>query len=132
MKRSFTIPIIAIIKSNHLKNHVKRVVQKADYKVLFLDRIDEIFWNILKNTSCIIIFVESYFLKSDGVFLYDEIFDHCPEAKVVLLCSEKDRELIKFAIEKGGYGSIIEPYDPWEIITIIKHLTSDLTAKLSK
>lgn len=129
MKQALKVPIVLVVQNKALRNHIETVLERAGYDVIFFNDLNEDFWDSIKSVTCLIVFIESSVLKSFGFLFYDEVFKNCPNAKVVLLCSENDRALIRHAIEKGGYGSIVEPYDSWEVTTIIKHLVSDLLTK---
>ncbi|MEJ5300038.1 MAG: hypothetical protein WHS38_03520 [Thermodesulforhabdaceae bacterium] len=127
-KPSSQIPIFFLVKTPEVVTHFNALFHKVNWKVTFCDSPLDLFDHI-KTVEKAIIFVEGAVSLEEGPALYDEILKRCPEAKIILVCSQAHRKLIKDMIEKGGYGSILEPYDPWEITTMVKHLMADLAEK---
>jgi len=122
------IPIFLLMKTPDVIIHFNTLFHKVNWKTTLCKSPSKLFEHI-KDTRRSIIFVEDVISQEEGVHLYDEILEKCPEAKIILVCKQAHRLLIKDMIEKGGYGSIVEPYDPWEIMTMVKHLLADLTEK---
>jgi len=122
------IPIFLLMKTPDVITHFNTLFHKVNWKTTLCKSPSKLFEHI-KDTRRSIIFVEDVISQEEGVHLYNEILEKCPEAKIILVCKQAHRLLIKDMIEKGGYGSIVEPYDPWEIMTMVKHLLADLTEK---
>jgi len=122
------IPIFLLMKTPDVINHFNTLFHKVSWNATLCKNPSMLFDRI-KDIRRAIIFVEDVISQREGVHLYEEILERCPEAKIILVCKQSHRLLIKDMIEKGGYGSIVEPYDPWEITTMVRHLIADLAEK---
>lgn len=47
-----------------------------------------------------------------------------PDSKLVLLCSQDNRYLIGRVMGLGAYGCILEPYEEWELLTMVRLILS--------
>lgn len=120
------IPIFLMLKTPKIVEHFNSLLRKMMWKVNVCVHTSELFDKI-SSVSKAIVFLEDAVSQEEGTNIYGEILHRCRNAKIVLVCKRNRRNLVKDMIEKGGYGSIIEPYDPWEVTTMVKHLITDLT-----
>lgn len=120
------VPIFLLLKTPEVIEHFNSLFHKLMWKFNLCADVPELLKKV-SNFSRAIVFLEGVIPKQEGTNIYKEILDNCPGAKIVLVCNRNHRNLVKEMIEKGGYGSIIEPYDPWEITTMVKHLIADLS-----
>lgn len=120
------IPIFLLLKSPSVVDHFKKLFHKMNRNAFFYKNTQELFERIVNHKKAII-FVEDVISQEEGFEFYRTILEKCPRAKIILVCKRDRRNLIKDVVEKGGYGSILEPYDPWEVAIIVKHLLSDLS-----
>lgn len=119
------IPIFLLLRSPDVIDHFKKLFHKMNRNAFFYESAHELFERIVNHKKAII-FVEDIISQEEGFEFYRTILEKCPWAKIILVCKRDRRNLIKDVIEKGGYASILEPYDPWEVAIIVKHLLSDL------
>ncbi len=120
------ISILILLKDPEVKNHFIKLFKRLRCKFIVC-KDSFCLLNHLEGKDRAIVFIESSIFKTEDMDnLYSVIFKKCPLSKIVLVCKQEDRTLIKSTIEKGGYASIVEPYDAWEITTILKHLMADL------
>lgn len=119
------IPVAIIARQSDLVKRLEAILQQTGKKfVHFADPFD--FCKAMKGIARSILFLESSFVREHGRILYERLFGVCPFLKIVLICSPQDRELIKEAMENGVYGCVVEPFDAWEVSTILRHLLTDL------
>lgn len=122
---SSQIPIFLLLKTPDIINHFDRLFSELGRTVAIYENATEFLNNISSHLKAII-FIEDIIFQTEGTRLYETILERCPGSKIILVCRKNRRSLIREAMEKGSYGSIVEPYDHWEISTMVKHLLADL------
>ncbi|MEJ5348157.1 MAG: response regulator [Desulfosoma sp.] len=72
-----------------------------------------------------IVILDSEVVRRHGATIYGRLRAACKTCRVILLCAQESRGLIREAMEAGVYGCIVEPYAPWEIQTMVRHILAD-------
>ncbi|SFM79250.1 response regulator [Thermodesulforhabdus norvegica] len=125
------IPVVIIARNMAIVKRLKSILDHEGKKsVHFSDPFD--FCREMKGTTRSVVFLESGFVREYGRILYERLFRVCPFLKIVLVCSPEDRDLIKEAMENGVYGCVVEPFDAWEVSTMLRHLLADLAFNVRK
>lgn len=119
------IPIFLLLKTPDIIAHFDRLFSEIGKNVVIYEDATE-FLNHISSCLKAIIFIEDIISQAEGIRLYEKILGKSPSSKIILVCRKNRRNLIRDAMEKGSYGSIVEPYDQWEITTMVKHLLADL------
>ena len=79
----------------------------------------------LAETSRGIVILDSGAVHQHGPTIYGCLRAACKTCRVILLCALDSRGLIREAMEAGVYGCVVEPYAPWEIQTMVRHIVAD-------
>ncbi|MCX7822781.1 MAG: hypothetical protein N2260_04985 [Syntrophobacterales bacterium] len=120
------IPIFLLFRTPEVLDYFRDLLRKINQSPISYENATELMDNISSHSK-VIAFIEDIVSEEEGTGFYEMILEKCPGAKIILVCKKNRRRLIKDAMEKGGYGSVVEPYDPWEITTMVKHLLADLS-----
>ncbi len=123
---SSRVPIFVFIPTRSVRKHFLGVLNEIGHNAVVIESAPSLLDQIAQVQRSVV-FIEGVISRKEGRSLYNAILRRCPGAKIVLVCSRGDRGLIKDVIEQGGYGSVVEPYDAWEIGTMVKHLITDLS-----
>lgn len=79
----------------------------------------------LGMVSRAIVILDSGSIHHHGPTIYGRIRAACKGCRLILLCAQSSRGLIREAMEAGVYGCVVEPYAPWEIQTMVRHILAD-------
>ncbi len=71
-----------------------------------------------------IILIDCLSVLTYGVTVISSLQSSCPDSKLVLLCRQDNRHLIGRVMELGAYGCILEPYEEWELLTMVRLILS--------
>ncbi|ROQ93420.1 response regulator [Desulfosoma caldarium] len=77
-----------------------------------------------------IVILDSEAIHRHGPTIYGRLRAACKTCRVILLCAQDSRGLIREAMEAGVYGCVVEPYAPWEIQTMVRHILADFDHEL--
>jgi DNA-binding NtrC family response regulator len=59
-------------------------------------------------------------IRDKSLFL--KIKHQCPQCHIILITSKKGEGFIREAMEAGAYGCINKPFNPDEILTMVRHI----------
>jgi DNA-binding NtrC family response regulator len=79
----------------------------------------------LESKGFDIVFLDS---QTGGVrdkALFVKIKAQCPWCHIIVIASKKGDEFIKEAMEAGAYGCINKPFNPDEVLTMVRHIIRD-------
>ncbi|MGC8494527.1 MAG: hypothetical protein ACP5SH_22620 [Syntrophobacteraceae bacterium] len=71
-----------------------------------------------------IILIDCSSVLTYGVTIISRLKFCCPDSKLVLLCSQDNRHLVGRVMELGAYGCILEPYEEWELLAMVRLILS--------
>ena len=80
---------------------LSRFLKEKDYDIIFLD----------KQTGGI---------RDKALFV--KIKKQCPQCHIILIASKKGDGFIREAMEAGAYGCINKPFNPDEVLTMVRHI----------
>ncbi|MFB0533191.1 MAG: response regulator [Desulfatiglandales bacterium] len=80
---------------------ISNVVESKDFDVIFLD----------SSTGGI---------RDKGIFA--KIKSKCPRSHIILMTSKRGNGFIKEAMDAGVYGCIDKPFNPDEVLTMVRHI----------
>jgi len=86
----------------------------------------------LKAGDEAIVFLGSDAVKIFGSAVYSKIRRACLSSRIILMCEQLDRDLIKEAMDHGVYGCILEPYHEWEVLSLVRPILADFAMKSAK
>jgi DNA-binding NtrC family response regulator len=117
-----------LVANDEVRNHIMELCDKNNYRSLINADLEELTERTKRMRSAIVL-IDYEVVKTYGARIYSRINVACPKCSVILLCDQANRELIKEAMELGAYASILEPYEEWEVLTMIRNI---LTGKKKK
>jgi DNA-binding NtrC family response regulator len=80
--------------------------------------------NMLGKTTFDIIFLDSNTGGIRDIGLIPQIKKKCPDCHIILISSKRGDGFVRDAMCNGAYGCVAKPFNPDEVLTIVKHLTS--------
>jgi DNA-binding NtrC family response regulator len=114
-----------LIANEKIRGHLFELLQRNRYQPRVRAGLDELLIAI-KGTRNVIVFLDSEAVAIHGVGIYSKIKAAAAGSRIILLCDQPHRDLIQEAMEHGSYGCILEPYAEWELLTIVRHILSDI------
>lgn len=116
--------LLVLVSEEGIRNHLGNLLRRNDIPPIIM-AVPEEMYQFLKGRSDAIVFVDVETLRIHGASLYTKMKAACPACRIILLCDQANRDLIKQAIEQGAYGGILEPYAEWEVLTMVRHILAD-------
>lgn len=116
--------LFVLVSKAGIRNHLSDLFQRNDIPFIVETVPDEMF-QFLKGRKEAIAFLDVETLRIYGASLYTKMKAACPACRIILLCDQANRDMIKQAIEQGAYGGILEPYAEWEVLTMVRHILAD-------
>ncbi|MFZ2445674.1 MAG: hypothetical protein WAW37_04910 [Syntrophobacteraceae bacterium] len=111
--------------SEKVREHISSLLTKNDHPSVGIADLDDLM-NFLKGKDNAIIFIDSEAVVAYGAGMVSKLKMACRECRLIVLCSQVHRNLVKRVMELGAYGCIIEPYPEWEFATMVKPILTDL------
>jgi len=112
-----------MVLNDEVRRHILNLLRKNEHFSVAIVSLDEII-NPSKKEANAIILIDCEGLLACGVAVISKLKTCCPECKLILLCSLAHRSMIKRVMELGAYGCIIEPYQEWEFLTMVRLILS--------
>jgi FixJ family two-component response regulator len=113
-----------LVLDDQVRCGIIELLRKNGFVPIVMSDADESI-ETLKGKSDGVLFLDWEAVRIFGVGIYTKVRVACQGFRVVLLCDQAHRDLIKEAMELGAYGCILEPYPEWEVLTMVKHILSD-------
>ena len=112
-----------LVLNDEVRSHILNLLRKNEHFSVGIVPLDELI-NPSKRESNAIILIDCEGVLAYGVTIISKLKTSCPECKLILLCSQAHRSMIKRVMELGAYGCIIEPYQEWEFLTMVRLILS--------
>ena len=125
------ITLFLLVSDELIRAHLWNLLKKSEYPSRLVFGLDELLEGLKGQTNAIV-FLDADVVSIYGPAIYSKIRAVVHRPKIILLCDRKHRDLIKEAMELGVYGCILEPYAEWEVLTIVKHVQSDIQPRKRK
>ena len=110
-----------MVANDEVRNYIMELCEKNNYRSLINADLEELTERTKRMRSAIVL-IDYEVVKTYGARIYSRINVACPRCSVILLCDQANRELIKEAMELGAYASILEPYEEWEVLTMVRNI----------
>jgi DNA-binding NtrC family response regulator len=120
--------VLLLVANDDIRHYISNLCEKNNYHPLITVDLEELARKTKRMPSAIV-FVDYEVVNTYGARMYSRINVACPSCDVILLCDQVHRTFIKEAMELGAYASILEPFEEWEVLTIIRNI---LTGKKKK
>ena len=117
-----------MVANEDIRHYIRELCEKNNYHSLVTVDLEELAEKT-KRIHNAIVFVDYEVVNTYGARMYSRINVACPSCDFILLCDQAHRTFIKEAMELGAYASILEPFEEWEVLTIIRNI---LTGKKKK
>ncbi|WP_170920623.1 response regulator [Desulfacinum hydrothermale] len=112
------------ISQPEARDHVVEILTRCGYGTRNVDTEGDLFQGLSESKRGIV-FLDSGIIHHYGPTLYGRIQRACSGCRMIVLCRRDSRPLIREAMEAGVYGCVVEPYAPWEIETMVRHILAD-------
>jgi len=113
-----------LISNEKIRDHLFDLLQRNRYRPEVKAGLNELS-SALKDRHDAIVLLDNESVAIFGVGIFVKIKAAAPDSRIILLCEQTHRELVKEAMEYGSYGCILEPYAEWEVLTMVRHILSD-------
>ena len=113
--------VFLLVANDEVRNYIMELCEKNNYRSLINADLEELTERTKRMRSAIVL-IDYEVVKTYGARIYSRINVACPKCSVILLCNQANRELIKEAMELGAYASILEPYEEWEVLTMVRNI----------
>jgi DNA-binding NtrC family response regulator len=120
-----------LILKEDTRHLLLELFQKNNYPCSIVTDCDGLLEGLKGRTDCVI-FIDSGASIIYGTSLYSKIRRTCSGSRIILLCEQSHRELIRSAMEQGVYACVLEPYPEWEIITMLRPILAEAQSKRRK
>jgi DNA-binding NtrC family response regulator len=120
MKRA----ILIVDQNPAYREILESLLEKRGYSVTSIEDGYQL-RGFLEDKGFNIIFLDSQTggVRDEGLFV--KIKTQCPQCHIIVIASKKGDEFIKEAMEAGAYGCINKPYNPDEVLTMVRHILRD-------
>lgn len=108
-----------------VREHMSSLLEKRQYPSLVIAGLDDLL-QCLKGKRTAIVLIDSEAVTAYGAGVVSKVRVACQECRLIFLCTQLHRDLVKGAMGSGAYGCIIEPYPEWEFLTMIRPILLDL------
>ena len=115
------IPILVLITNEKIRSYIIEICKRNNLRPLISVGFEELVKKIKKMHSAIVM-IDCEVVISYGTRIYSIINVACPGCKCIMLCDQDHRDFIKEAVEHGVYACILEPYEEWEVLTMIRSI----------
>jgi len=112
-----------LVLNDEVRCHIVNLLRKNEHFSVGIVSLDELI-NPSKREANTIILIDCEGVLAYGVTVISKLKTSCRECKLILLCSQAHRSMIKRVMELGAYGCIIEPYQEWEFLTMVRLILS--------
>jgi len=115
--------ILIVDQNPNYREILKALLDKRGYMVTALEDGYQI-GNVLASKTFDIIFLDSQTggIRDEGLFV--KIRKKSPGSHIILITPKKGDDFIKKAMDAGAYGCIAKPFNPDEVLTMVRHIIS--------
>lgn len=113
--------ILIVDQNPAYREILESLLEKRGYSVTSIEDGSQL-RGFLEDKGFDIIFLDSQTggVRDEGLFV--KIKTKCPQSHIIVIASKKGEEFIKEAMEAGAYGCINKPYNPDEVLTMVRHI----------
>jgi DNA-binding NtrC family response regulator len=113
--------ILIVDQNSTYREILEGLLEKRGYKVTSIQEGYQLS-GFLKEAAFDIIFLDNQTggIRDKGLFL--KIKKQQPQCHIILITSKKGDGFIREAMEAGAYGCINKPFNPDEILTMVRHI----------
>lgn len=113
--------ILIVDQNSNYREILEGLLEKRGYTVTSIEDGYQLS-RLLKGKAFDIIFLDSQTggIRDKGLFV--KIKTQCPQCHIILIASQKGDGIIKEAMETGAYGCINKPFNPDEVLTMVRHI----------
>lgn len=112
-----------LVLNDEVRCHILNLLRKNEHFSVGIVSLDELM-NPLQREANTIILIDCEGVLAYGATVISKLKTSCRKCKLILLCSQAHRSMIKRVMELGAYGCIIEPYQEWEFLTMVRLILS--------
>ena len=113
--------ILVVDQNSNYREILENLLEKRGYAVTTVEDGYQI-GSVLKRKSFDIIFLDSQTggIRDKGAFI--KIRKKSPGSHIILITSKRGDDFIKEAMDAGAYGCIAKPFNPDEVLTMVRHI----------
>ena len=112
-----------LVLNEEVRGHILNLLRENEHFRVGIVSLDELIKPSKREASTIIL-IDCEGVLTYGVTVISKLKTSLRECKLILLCSQAQRSMIKRVMELGAYGCIIEPFQEWEFLTMVRLILS--------
>lgn len=120
-------PIRLLILNPQIRRHLREILERNGFQPIILSPLNPS--GSLIDCEQAVIFIDWEAEVQFGSAIIRKIKTACPSGGIIFLYDREHRSLIREVMDLGVYGCILDPYDEWEVLTMIKHLLTKRQVK---
>ena len=113
--------ILVFVGNEEVRNNILELCKKNNYYPIIATDPEQLIKKI-RVMSRAIVFMDHEVVNNYGARIYSRINVACSGCDVLFLCDQAHRDLIKEAMELSVYACILEPFEEWEVLTMIRNI----------
>jgi len=116
--------ILIVDQNPNYREILEGLLEKRGYSVTSIEDGYQLN-GFLEDKGFDIIFLDNQTggIRKEGLFM--KIKAQCPQCHIIVIASKKGDGFIKEAMEAGAYGCINKPFNPDEVLTMVRHIIRD-------
>ena len=113
--------ILIVDQNLNYRGILEGLLEKSGYTVTSIEDGYQLS-RLLKSKAFDIIFLdnETGGIRDKGLFM--KIKTQCPQCHIIVIASKKGDGFIREAMEAGAYGCINKPFNPDEVLIMVRHI----------
>ena len=113
--------ILIVDQNLNYRGILEGLLEKSGYTVTSIEDGYQLS-RLLKSKAFDIIFLDN---ETGGILdkgLFMKIKTQCPQCHIIVIASKKGDGFIREAMEAGAYGCINKPFNPDEVLIMVRHI----------
>ncbi len=120
--------ISLLVLNEAIRKHVLEILERNHFTPVVISNPGELVVELREHPTPVI-FIDWEAETQYGPAIIMNIKAALKEGGIIFLYDREHRNLIQEVMQLGVYGCVLDPYDEWEILTMVKHLLSKKVAK---
>jgi DNA-binding NtrC family response regulator len=118
--------ILLLVFNSQTRDYLSGLLTESEYCPVLMKDSEELLRS-LKEKEFNLIFIDCFAVTNYGTRILSRIKVACQNCRIIILCNKDHlqdrahRELIKEVMSIGVYACILEPYEDWEVLSLLSY-----------
>lgn len=113
--------ILIVDQNPNYRDILRTLLEKRGFTVTAVEEGYKVI-DAVERRGFDIIFLDSETGGTRDKGLFAKIRKGCPACNIILISSKRGDDFIKEAMDAGAYGCISKPFNPDEVLTMVRHI----------